>query len=217
MISLTRHLTSIAAVLLLALSIGLVGCDGAVNDEANEDANAEASEPAAEENATDDAPAEDAGESTASRADRDGEARDPAERRTDDIFQTILDGDEAWALELIDQGVPVDARDDRDVSVLHFAARATMPELTRVLLEGGADVHAVIPQNGDTPIHWASRAGASDRPNSAETVDVLLEFGADINGVNDTGHRPVDYAILADNEQWLEALIERGAELQSGE
>lgn len=126
------------------------------------------------------------------------------------IFGAILDDDEPRAIELLEQGADVNGRNDRGVSVLHFASRGTMPELTRRLIESGADINDTT-ANGDTPLHWAARAGASDRPNAQETVEVLLEAGLDINVENNTGNRPADYAVALNNQAWLAVLQSHGA------
>ncbi len=134
----------------------------------------------------------------------------PRPELADALFEAIINGNEPLALQLIEQGAPVDSRDERNVSVLHVAARATLPIVVRRLLEYGADVEATY--DGTTqPIHWASRAGASDRPNAAQTIDVLLQFGADINARTAGGERPITYAIMFRNESWRDFLQSRGA------
>src|ERR671918_731550 len=63
-----------------------------------------------------------------------------------------------------------------DTTALHFAAFFSQPEAARLLLERGADPHAVSPTFGNvTPLH--SAAAASNR----DTVRALLDAGADPN------------------------------------
>lgn len=138
---------------------------------------------------------------------------DPPEERpelNDSLFRIILAEDEQRAIELVEQGASVHAQDDRGISALHFAARATMPDLIRLLLMYGADVDVTF---GDSiqPIHWAARAGASDRPRAEETIDVLLQYGADINAPTGDGTLPISYAIMAGNEDWQQFMISRGS------
>lgn len=137
--------------------------------------------------------------------------RDERPELADSVFQAILDDNEQLAIELVREGAPVKAMNDRDVTVLHFAVRASMLELTALLLEYGADANAVIPTHNHTPIHWASRTGAQDRPNAREIVDVLLEYGADINFADSSGMRPIDYAVRLDNSEWHQFMVSRGA------
>jgi hypothetical protein len=128
------------------------------------------------------------------------------------LDQAMLDENEPLAIELVQQGASITALNEQGVTILHLASRATMPELVALLIEKGADVHARIP-TGDTPIHWAARAGASDRPNAEATVVVLLQHGADINARNNRGDRPIDYAIRTNNQAWLNVMQSHGATL----
>lgn len=125
-------------------------------------------------------------------------------------LNAMIAEDEDLAIQLVEQGAPVEHEYDRGVMTLHYAARATMPRLTRVLLEFGADPNVRM-ANGQTPMHWAARAGGSDRPNSKETIEVLLEYGGDINAVSDGGTRPIDFAFELKNEAWAEYLVSKGA------
>jgi ankyrin repeat protein len=128
------------------------------------------------------------------------------------LDQAMLDENEPLAIELVQQGASITALNEQGVTVLHLASRATMPELVALLIDKGADVHARIP-TGDTPIHWAARAGASDRDNAEATILVLLEHGADINARNNRGDRPIDYAIRTNNQAWLSVMRSHGATL----
>lgn len=147
--------------------------------------------------------------------------RTPPEERPEletQLFDAISDDNEALAMELIEQGAPVHAvSDHRNVTVLHHAARMSMPNLVRLLLEYGADVHSRIAGVHHEPIHWAARAGCSDRPGRAPgaaeaTIDVLLEYGADINAETEGGVKPITYAIEMNAPAWKEFLISRGAQ-----
>lgn len=54
---------------------------------------------------------------------------------------------------------------------------------------------------------------AAATTNNIETVDCLLDMGADIDGVNSRGHSALHYAILHGHLSMIQALIERGADL----
>lgn len=138
---------------------------------------------------------------------------DPPEERpelNDQLFPAIIEEDEERAIELIERGASVHAKDDRGISVLHFAARATMPDLIRLLCSYGADVDVTFGEDIQ-PIHWGARAGAADRPRREETIDVLLQYGADINARTSAGELPISYAFRVENEEWQEFMISRGS------
>ncbi len=188
----------------LALTIALTGCKpGGSADDA--DTSSDNGEITSTENTS---PENGGSEESAGAANR--EAPEPDPSLTEDLLAVIIEGNEERAIELVEQGAPIDGTNDRGVTVLHYAARATMPNLTRLLLEYGADVHAEL-ESGDQPIHWAARAGANDRPGDEATIDVLLEYGADINAENALGQRPIAYAVQLNNERWRSFLASRGA------
>lgn len=133
------------------------------------------------------------------------------------LFQAIDNDNEALAMELIEQGAPIQGMSDqRGVTVLHRAAQMSMPNLTRLLLEYGADVHYRIDGVHHQPIHWAARAGCSERPGRPQgaaeaTMDVLLLYGADINATTEHGVKPITYPIEMNAPAWKAFLISRGA------
>ncbi len=66
----------------------------------------------------------------------------------------------------------VDAKDNKGLTALHYAAGQDTPELTRLLLRYGANVN-VQDLNGKTPLMEACRLGHTD------VAEVLCEAGAD--------------------------------------
>jgi ankyrin repeat protein len=137
------------------------------------------------------------------------QAKPPAENAelTPKLIEAILASDEARAIELVRQGAPRKAVNSAGASMLHLAARANMADLTRLLLDWGADVNAEVHPQAK-PIHWAVRTGAF------EAIDVLLEYGADINASSGyTAPRPIDLARQYGNEEMQKFLLDRGAKL----
>jgi cytohesin len=90
---------------------------------------------------------------------------------------------------LVDAGADVNARTaTTGESPLHAAAE--YPQVARVLLEHGANVHAR-DNDGRTPLHHAAnRAGAS-----AEAIRLLLRAGADPNARDNNGRTPMHLLI----------------------
>jgi hypothetical protein len=92
-------------------------------------------------------------------------------------------------------------------TALHLAAGFDGPEAVRLLLERGADVHAVSrnPQRNQ-PLH-AALALAGD----VETIRQLLDAGADVNATQAGGFAPLHSAASAGRREAAELLLARGA------
>ncbi len=106
------------------------------------------------------------------------------------------------------------ARDPDGMTALHWALRprrtsdAEQPvEVTRLLLEAGADVHAPDPAEDDMqPLHHYGEWGAA----VPQQADLLLAHGADINAQCRLGWTPLDYAIDRSRTGIADYLIARG-------
>lgn len=86
----------------------------------------------------------------------------------------------------------------QEVAPLHSAAAGRHLEIARMLLDRGADVHAV--QAGDfTPLHSAAQNG------QLELVELLLIHGADPQALSAGGQTPLDLA----REKGHTAVVER--------
>jgi ankyrin repeat protein len=102
------------------------------------------------------------------------------------------------------------ARSPDDATALHFAAFFAQPETARLLVDHGADVHAVSPTFGNvTPLHSAA-AG-----NSAEIVHLLLEAGADPNVRQNGGFTALQAAAQNGDATMARDLLDHGAEVDA--
>jgi uncharacterized protein len=130
-----------------------------------------------------------------------------------DVFEAATLGDTKKLRELLDAD-PSLARawsPDR-ATALHFAAFFGQPETAALLVERGADVHAVSPTFGDvTPLHSAAAANA----NSVELVHLLLEAGADPNARQGGGFTALHAAAQTGDTAMAEDLLARGADPSS--
>ncbi len=93
-------------------------------------------------------------------------------------------------VQLIAEGVPVNAPSTDGVTPLHWAVHYQGCDVVRLLLEHGADPNART-DRGHTPLHWAVlrdplllMAGEDDRP---QIISLLLAHGADTSAETDSG------------------------------
>jgi adenosylhomocysteine nucleosidase len=125
-----------------------------------------------------------------------------------DVFEAAALGIVERLEQLIDEDPSkAKARSADDTTALHFAAFFNQPACSRLLLEHGADVHAVSPTFGNvTPLHSAAAA------DSLEIVRLLVEHGADVNARQNGNFTALDAAVQNENEELQAYLLEHGAE-----
>jgi ankyrin repeat protein len=85
---------------------------------------------------------------------------------------------------------------------LHWAAVYGQEEACRLLLDRGADVHAV-DDCDDTPLFWAIAGG------ERKIVRLLLDNGASLKHTNSQGQTPLQHAAYKDQEKIAELLRKR--------
>ncbi len=122
---------------------------------------------------------------------------DPANART-------VDGDGMTALHWV-------ARPRRGWADRHDVAEQNFVEIARLLIEAGADVEAVNPQEeGMRPLH---HCGEWMAPTTI--TELLLQHGADVNAKAGNGWTPLDYAIDRGRDEAVAYLRSRGG-VESG-
>jgi uncharacterized protein len=93
-------------------------------------------------------------------------------------------------------------------TALHFAAYLGGRGAVQVLLEAGADVHAVARNEMQVqPLHSGAALG------DVEACRLLLDAGADPNAAQHGGWTPLDEAVITKNEPLAALLRERGGQL----
>jgi ankyrin repeat protein len=95
------------------------------------------------------------------------------------------------------------------VSPLNLALRNNDHVIAQTLIQGGADVNAISPDTGFTPLISAIYAG-----NKA-AVEFLLDKGADLETSSKVGP-PLYTALLADEKEIADLLLEKGANPNAG-
>ena len=101
------------------------------------------------------------------------------------LMNAIIDGDDARASALLEQGADPDDADKAGWCTLHFAAQNCSEKSVELLVNAGANLE-LRDQHGNTPL-W--RATMSYK-GSAEVISILLEAGADPDAANKSGISP---------------------------
>lgn len=126
--------------------------------------------------------------------------------RVAELADAAARGESGAVRSLAEQGVPLDARGDRDVTLLQYALLNQSLSGLQALLEAGADP-AQPGIDGDTAVHLAAMA---DDPRY---LALLLREGADADARNPrTGATPLFSALRGKREPQLEALLAAGAD-----
>lgn len=101
------------------------------------------------------------------------------------MTNAAIDGSYGAIVEILDNEVHVDARDELTYTALEHAAMHNRPKVVELLLKRGADVNKQ-DHSGNTPLHFAVYN------NSTEVIKVLKEWGASPEIKNNNGRRPCD-------------------------
>jgi uncharacterized protein len=128
-----------------------------------------------------------------------------------DVFEAATAGDTARLRALLDRDPELVRAWSADrATALHFAAFFAQPEAARLLVERGANVHAVSPTFGDvTPLHSAAASASS------EIVVLLLEHGGDPNARQSGGFVALHAAAQNGDLRSAEALLVSGADVSA--
>jgi len=110
----------------------------------------------------------------------------------------------------------VTARDVAGWSALHWAVMCGDDRLTMALLGAEADVNAVEPGGGMTPLMAAAKHCTGLFPGSWR---LLLGYGADVNRQCRDGRAALHFVVAAcesaDEQQFIKVLLERGAKVNA--
>ena len=124
----------------------------------------------------------------------------------DELIQRFTDaaanGEVILVIEILDAGMPVDSLNLFGRTALRRAVFNNRTDVTRVLLERGADVDKLSGCYHETALHWAAIN------NNTEFIKLLLKHGASAKIRDSFGHTPRDHARRLSNKAAVR-LLER--------
>lgn len=130
------------------------------------------------------------------------------------LHHAVVCGHERIVQLLLSLGAEMDIGDLQYGSVLHAAAFSNNINITRMLLNHGAEPNIVplVNDDGDTndilPLHLTS---------SPEVAKLLINAGSHVNFPDKDKHTPCHHAILKNNYVLVKVLLEAGADVFQGE
>ncbi|XP_008217571.3 uncharacterized protein LOC103318097 [Nasonia vitripennis] len=102
---------------------------------------------------------------------------------TDNLFKSVKNNDFSALSSFIKAGVPVNARNKNDMTVLHYATWKGYEKIIDILLENNSDPN-MTDEKGFTSLHYAAKF------NHLKILKVLLANGAVYNAVSKSGKSP---------------------------
>jgi ankyrin repeat protein/cyclophilin family peptidyl-prolyl cis-trans isomerase/FKBP-type peptidyl-prolyl cis-trans isomerase len=96
-------------------------------------------------------------------------------KATDDLLSAAELGDHDVLLKALREGADVAAKDEKNHTALHWAAKCGRPDDVKELIKAGAPVDAAMEKTGITPLIFAANFGWDD------CVPLLLAGGADVH------------------------------------
>jgi ankyrin repeat protein len=106
---------------------------------------------------------------------------------------------------LLDYGADVNAADRWGWSLLHYTVWPSNADMTKVLLEKGANPNIVERTQGRTPLHYAAQRGEKTQ------AEMLLDHGANVNAKDWYGKTPLTLAKENGHTDIVELLRKHGA------
>ena len=107
---------------------------------------------------------------------------------------------------LLEHGASVDVTDHRGRSPFHHIGDDDV-KVCKILLDYADSAVNITDDNGETPLHR--------RTYNLDTVQMLIDKGADVNARDKKDRTPLHAASYVGNERSVELLIERGADINS--
>ncbi|MBP5427325.1 MAG: ankyrin repeat domain-containing protein [Clostridiales bacterium] len=106
---------------------------------------------------------------------------------------------------LLDKGSDIESKGQGDYTPLYVASYNNKVEVAKYLLENGANVNACDMYHNSI---------LSNTTSNAEIVELLLEYGADIESYDSIGFKPLHNACLLGSVDSVKLLLEHGANVE---
>jgi ankyrin repeat protein len=124
-----------------------------------------------------------------------------------DLYQAIHDRNLSLARQLISQGSDINQPTPHGATPLHFSAKSGQIPMTQLLLQSGANPHAVY-QAEWTPLHFAAQGG------HVEVAALLLKHGAHLDGIKGK-ITPLHLAVQEHQRRMASFLLAQGATVEA--
>ncbi|GJP92387.1 ankyrin repeat-containing domain protein [Aspergillus niger] len=128
------------------------------------------------------------------------------------LHRAAFRGDENAIMTILSSGPQMSLQSGEQGTALHTAVVQGFHEITKLLLESGAEVDAPCTLLG-TPLaavmaqRWYMFSNICHR----RCAELLLDWGADVDRVDERLGAPIDIAYKAENDEGVELLLENGA------
>jgi hypothetical protein len=128
------------------------------------------------------------------------------------LYESVLNGD----IEAVRQFLDVDPDSVHEINEvghtpLMASATTERPDIMELLLNAGALVTDLTPENGYNALHWALHHPTRDQDNVLRAVKLLVGVGADVNASALNGTTPLMLAAWFGAHSAVEFLLKRGA------
>lgn len=128
-----------------------------------------------------------------------------------ELNDAVRSNDSAAVEELLAGGAAVDEFDPMMGQPLHVAVSQGNREITRILIDHGADLEAASALQGARALHLAAEFG------DTAMVALLLDGGAKIDSRDDQERTPLYRAAIAGHAETVGVLLDRGAMIDARE
>ncbi len=125
------------------------------------------------------------------------------DQKNRDLFNFILEGNDAKAIDLIQTELPLNTQDDQGLTALMIACLRDRNKVVTALLKANADLY-LKDNRGRTALHFATDNG------NMQIVDALLQKGADPNACDEGIYSPFFCAVSKPDLSLVKFFLNKG-------
>jgi ankyrin repeat protein len=142
--------------------------------------------------------------------DRGAELEDRDNEEITPLIRSAFNLNEAVFHLLLEKGANLESLDIYGRTALQRACLASLEKTVKLLLQAKPVINFKDEKNGMTALHYA----AATTNTSTEICQLLLDHGAELDGIDNFGSTPIFKALYHNNMKLLGYLAERGAKLE---